>query len=121
MWPYRRILRISCIDRVANEKVLRRFSKHLELAQEIKIRKFPYLGHLMRGVRYQPLQVITERKIVGKRILGRRRMLWLQNLKEWFNCSSDALSRAAVDEIQIVMMIVPTLARKRHLHKASED
>ena len=105
MWLYRRILRISYVDRVTNEEVLLRLSKQTELNTEVKIRKLQYLGHIMRGTRYQMLQVIIQGKIVGKRSVGRRRMSWLRNLREWFNCSSNHLFRAAVNKLKIIMMI----------------
>ena len=105
MWLYRRILRISYVDRVTNEEVLLRLSKLTELNTEVKIRKLQYLGHIMRGTRYQMLQVIIQGKIVGKRSVGRRRMSCLRNLREWFNCLSNRLFRATVNKLQIIMMI----------------
>lgn len=105
MWLYRRILRISYVDRITNIEVLQRLGKETELNTEIKIRKLQYLGHVMRGDKYQLLQVIMQGKIIGKRSVGRRRMSWLRNLREWFNCSSDQLFRKAVNRLQIIMMV----------------
>ena len=105
IWLYRRILRIFYVDRVTNEEVLLRLLKQTELNTEVKIRKLQYLGPIMRGTRYQMLQVIIQGKIVGKRSVERRRMSWLRNLKEWFNCSSNHLFRAAVNKLKIIMMI----------------
>lgn len=105
MWFYRRVLRISYVDRITNEECLRRVSKDLELSQEVKVRKLQYLGHVMRGTRYKLLQLIIQGKIIGKRSIGRRRMSWLRNLREWFNCTSNDLFRAAVSKIKLVMMV----------------
>ena len=57
VWLYRRILRISYVDRVTNEEVLLKLSKLTALNTEVKIRKLQYLGHIMKGTRYQMLQV----------------------------------------------------------------
>ena len=67
MWLYRRILKISYVDRVTNEEVLLRLSKQTELNTGVKLRKLQYMGHIMKGTRYQMLQVIIQGKIIGKR------------------------------------------------------
>lgn len=51
--------------------------------QELKIRKLQCSGHVMRGTRYN-LQVSTQGKIIGKRSIGRRRISWLQSLRDWY-------------------------------------
>uniref|UniRef100_A0A8D9EXQ6 Uncharacterized protein n=1 Tax=Cacopsylla melanoneura TaxID=428564 RepID=A0A8D9EXQ6_9HEMI len=86
MWSYRRILRIPWTDRVTNIEVLNRMGKEVEVLYDIKRRKLSYLGHVMRGPKYEILHLIIQGKIVGKRSVGRRRISWLRN--EWFNCSS---------------------------------
>lgn len=73
MWAYRRILRISWVSRITNQEVLRRMGKEKELIKTIKRRKLQYLGHVIRGVNYNILQIILEGKICGKRMRGRRR------------------------------------------------
>ncbi|KAI5748094.1 hypothetical protein M8J77_021796 [Diaphorina citri] len=37
-------------------------------------------------------------------IRGRRRISWWRNLREWFNCSSCDLFRAAVHKVRIAMI-----------------
>ncbi|CAG9830832.1 unnamed protein product [Diabrotica balteata] len=44
MWCYRRILRISWVDRVTNIEVLRRMDKTCEIISTVKQRKLEYLG-----------------------------------------------------------------------------
>lgn len=65
MWVYRRILKISCTDHVTNKDILRRLDKNRELLTTIKRRKTAYFGHIMRGSKYQLLQLIIEGKIEG--------------------------------------------------------
>lgn len=65
----------------------------------------------MRGNRYQMLQLIIQGKIDGKRSVGRRRTSWLRNLRDWFNCNSKQLFRAAANKVKIATMIA-TLRRE---------
>ena len=97
MWCYRRILNISWVDKVTNLEVLRRIGKNLEVIKTIKTRKMQYFGHVIRGGKYHLLHLILEGKICGKKGRGRPRTNWLQNLKEWFGCSTSELFGAARD------------------------
>lgn len=105
MWIYRRILRISWVERITNVEVMRRMHKEREVIPTIKRRKLLYMGHVMRGEKYQMLQIIVQGKIQGKRSMGRRRNSWLKNLRDWFGCSNNELFRAAVSKVRIAMMI----------------
>lgn len=105
LWIYRRILRISWIDKVTNEEVLRRMQKDKEVILTIKRRKMLYMGHIMRGEKYRILQVIMQGKIKGKRSIGRRRNSWLRNLREWFGCTNNQLFRSAISKVKIALMI----------------
>ena len=67
MWVYRRILRISWLDKVTNDEVLRRIKKNTELINTTKIRKLPYFGHIMRNPKYQFLELVIQGKIAGPR------------------------------------------------------
>lgn len=106
MWVYRRLLRISWVERVSNEEVLRRLHKEPEINKNIKIRKLEYFAHVIRHPeRYNVLHLIMQGKIQGKRGPGRRRISWLRNLREWFQKSSAELFRAAANKIIIANMI----------------
>lgn len=54
----------------------------------IKRRKTAYLGHVMRGKRYQFLQLIIEGTIEGRRGLRRKKMSWLRNIRHWTEIGS---------------------------------
>lgn len=106
MWIYRRILRISWVDRVTNEEVLRRMNCQLVLMPTIKERKLRYLGHVMRNpVKYRLLQLFLQGRVEGRRGPGRRRISWLANLRKWFGVTSIELFRAAANKARIAMMI----------------
>lgn len=109
MWCYRRLLRISWVDRVRNTEVLARLQKQLEVMFTIKKRKLEYFGHVMRGEKYRILQNIMQGKIQGRRCPGRRRTSWLKNLREWYGVNSTSLFRAAANKIKIIMMIADVL------------
>lgn len=106
MWCYRRILKISWVDRITNDAVLRRMGKEREIINNVKKRKLEYLGHVMRNEqRYNLLQLILQGKIFGKRGPGRRRISWLQNLRKWFSLTTTGLFKAAVKKIRIAMLV----------------
>jgi len=67
LWAYRRMLRISWVDRITNDEVLRRMRKQKQVLNTIKVRKLQYWGHVMRGDRYGLLQVIKQGKIHEQR------------------------------------------------------
>jgi len=52
MWSYRRILRISWVNKVTNEEVLGRMRKERKLLNTTKIRNLQYLGHVLRKNEY---------------------------------------------------------------------
>ncbi|KAI5707563.1 hypothetical protein M8J77_011831 [Diaphorina citri] len=106
MWLYRRILKISWIEHVTNEEVLRRMKKERELMNIIKVRKLQYLGHIMRNDnKYTLLQLIIQGKIEGKRGRGRRRISWLHNLRKWTGKTSTELFRIAVNKIKLAKLV----------------
>jgi len=114
MWTYRRMFRIRWTEHVTNVQVLRRTEKSLEILHEGKKRKLQYIGHVMRGQRYEILQLIIQGS--GKRSVGRRRISWLRNLREWFGITSN-LFKAAVSKVRTAMMI----ANLRHGDMVPEE
>ena len=105
MYLYRRILRIPWIDRITNIDVLDRMHKNKELMSTIKERKLTYIGHLMRGDRYEILRLIIEGKIQGKRSVGRRQNSWLKDLRRWLGKTSAEIFRAAISRVTIANWI----------------
>ena len=58
LWMYRRMLKIPWTDEVTNETVLQRLGKEEEVVYHTQKRKLEYLGHIMRGPRYEILRLI---------------------------------------------------------------
>jgi len=75
MWIYRRVLKIPW----TNDEVLRIINKDRELLDTIKRGKTAYLGHVICNERYQFVQLLIE----GKRGIGRKKMSWLRNVRQW--------------------------------------
>ena len=109
MWCYRRILKISWVDRVRNAEVLERLSRSTEIVCTVKSRKLQYFGHVMRGEKYRLLQNIMQGKIAGKRGPGRRKTSWLKNLRDWYGVDTNTLFRIAVNKIKIAVMVTNVL------------
>ena len=105
MWCYRRILRISWVDRVTNDEVLRRLHREREVLQIVKRRKLEYFGHFLRGPKYELLKTIIQGHIEGKRRIGRKNLSWLRNLRAWTGLSVEELFRIAPDRDEYKSLI----------------
>ena len=105
MWIYRRMLRISWVDHVTNDEVLRRMGEDRKLLTLIKRRKTAYLGHISRHQRYELPKLIMEGKIEGRRGPGRRQCSWLKNIRDWTGLDSHTLLRTAQDRTQFAEIV----------------
>jgi hypothetical protein len=103
-WTYRRMLKISWIQHVTNEEVLRRNGIDQQLIGAIKRRKVSYFGHIMRHENYALLQCILEGKIDGKRTRGRRTS-WMSNIRNWLGKNREELIHTARDRGRYAMLI----------------
>ncbi|KAL1447433.1 hypothetical protein WDU94_013960 [Cyamophila willieti] len=94
MYLYRRILKISWMQKIMNVEVLNHMQKEKELLQTIKERKIQYLGHILRGEKYALLQLIFQGNIEGKRSRGRPRKMWMDDIMRWTGLtSSDIINK----------------------------
>ncbi|KAI5735070.1 hypothetical protein M8J77_013749 [Diaphorina citri] len=88
-WCYRRMLKVSWIEKVTNKEILRRMGKEKpELLNIIRERKLKFAGHMIRGSSGQLLLDIIEGNIDGRRPRGRPRRVWLDDVKEWLGLST---------------------------------
>ena len=81
MWVYRKLKRISWMDKITNEDVLKKVSAKRYVVPTIKLRKISYFGHMVR--RDNIHRLLLEGKIEGTRPRGRPRTEWTDNIKEW--------------------------------------
>jgi len=77
MWFYRRILRVSYMDRVTNDTVLERVHQKRQLLKIIEKRQMEFLGHSIRKGELEELSLSG--KIPGRRARGRQRQTFLHN------------------------------------------
>lgn len=81
---FRKILRIPRADRVTNAENFRRMNRNRELLKNIKKIKADYLGHILRILKYELLQLIMQGKVEGggKWSISRKQLSWLQNIRQ---------------------------------------
>jgi hypothetical protein len=98
MQCWRRMEKISWIDRVRNEEVLHRVKEEMNILHTIQRRKANWIGHILR--RNCLLKHVVEGKIEGRIEVtgnrGRRRKQLLDDLKEttsYWKLSEEALDR----------------------------
>ena len=78
MWFYRRILRISWVDHVSNERVLQRAGARREMLTGIRKRQLRFLGHVMREEQLESVCLMG--KVDGRRGRGRPRIKFVDGL-----------------------------------------
>ena len=83
MWCYRRMLKISWMDKVTNVEVLNRMQTKLHFMADMKRRKLNYAGHVLRGSSGLSHLQILEGKIEGKNKVGAPRRTWMKDICEW--------------------------------------
>ena len=108
MWLYRRILKISYLDRVTNEEVLLRMQTRPSFVERIAKRKMKYAGHVMRGSSGMLGLNILEGHMGGQRGRGRPRRGWMDDIREWMgdgNASYGYVKRSAENREYWRMMV----------------
>lgn len=93
---YRKILRISWIEKVSNEEVLSRIGiTSPTLLQIVKKLKLKYFGHIKR---HESLEKhILETKVEGRRGRGRPARRWEEDIRDWLGTTTTKAGRMAQD------------------------
>ncbi|CAG9834475.1 unnamed protein product, partial [Diabrotica balteata] len=60
LWLYCRVIKILWTDKITNKEVQERFGKETEQITTIQTRKLEYLGHVMRGPKYEILRLVIQ-------------------------------------------------------------
>ena len=93
---YRKILRISWIERKTNASVLEQLGvKAPQLLNLIKKQKLSYFGHIKRHNTLE--KQFLEGTCEGRRGRGRPRRRWTQNIGEWMGVSTVEAGRQALE------------------------
>jgi len=77
MW--RRMKRVSWMDKITNEKILTKVGEKRQLISVIRNRKKNWIGHVLRGKGL--LREVMEGRMEGKRARGRPR----KQMNYWWN------------------------------------
>ena len=81
LWCWRRLLRVPCTARRANQSILKEISPEYSLEGLMLKLKLQYFGHLMRRTDWLE-KTLTLEKIEGRRRRGRQRMRWLDGITD---------------------------------------
>ena len=95
MWTYRRMLKISWVERKTNKEVLDRMAVTPQLERMVKTRKLKYFGHIVRHD--SPQKQLLEGMVEGRRSRGRPRISWFSNVVNWTGMTTEEAKRCAQD------------------------
>ena len=78
MWCHRKIMRLSWLEKISNERVLYMVGMERSLLVTIRRGQLQFVGHVVRKEGFEKL--VLERNINGKRQRGRQRLKYLEGL-----------------------------------------
>src|SRR4029077_489102 len=101
MCCYGRMLKISWIDKVTNENVLKRVKKSIRgtgrtdlyFLNDMMKRKAKYAGHVLRGSSGEALLRILEGKVGEKKKRQRPKLTWIDNIIKWTNLKKENMEK----------------------------
>ena len=83
----------------------------LHFMNDMKKRKLIYGGHVLRGSSGESHLYILEGKVEGKKIRGRPRLTWMDDIKEWTGFKTyEKIKRTAEDRHRWKTIVVNLLA-----------
>jgi len=109
MWLYRRILKISWVQKKTNEEVLQLVCQERTLIKEIIKRKLNYFGHTARHDSLS--KALLEGCVEGTRRRGRQRTSWFQNIQEWTGLGYAECARLAQNRSRWKSMVANLLKK----------
>ena len=93
MQCYRHAMRISYMEHVTNEEVLRRLGQDRGLLGQVKSRKLKYFGHTTH---HESLEKDVMLGVMpGKRRQGRQKKQWIDDIVQWSDRSLVEMVRQA--------------------------
>ena len=95
IWCYRRMLRISWVKKISNERVLEMVNMIRDLLITIRQRQLRFVGHVARKNGIEKL--VLEGKVAGQRQRGRRRLNFMGGLASAVGCSAVEVIRRTGD------------------------
>ena len=95
MQMYRRIMHISWKDHRTNNSILEELKPTCRFLAEVKRRKLPYFGHVVRAENLSTH--VLHGRIAGNRGRGRPRRRWTDDIKQWTGRSVAECVQCAAD------------------------
>ena len=95
MWCHRKMMRLSWLKKISNERLLYMVSMERSLLVTIRSRQLRFVGHVVRKGGLEKL--VLEEKINGKRQRGRQRLKYLEGLALTAECGAVDILRRAGD------------------------
>ena len=87
MWCYRRLLRVSWMERRSNDSIMQELGFRPKLLGIVKYRKLSYFGHMCRPSGCSLVRDVVLGVMEGKRKRGRPRLSYTDNIVSWTNKS----------------------------------
>ena len=81
MWLWRRMMRISWMEKITDNSILQELDIERELLGHVRKRNLSYFGHLCRDHGCQITKTVVEGSVKGRRIRGRPRKQYKNNIK----------------------------------------
>ena len=97
MWLWRRMLRISWMEKRTDNSILQELEIKRELLGHVRKRNLTYYGHLCRDHGCQITKTVVEGYVEGRRRRGRPRKQYIGNIKHWTQLTTSQCVRAAED------------------------
>ena len=119
MYCYRRILRISWIQKVTNVEVRRRLEIREDLLQKVMKRKLGLFGHICRMGNERKIKSVMLGSMDGTGRRGRPCREWLDDIKDWCQLDTHSLSILAQDRTewkQLTKCAMDTYGLSAHGH-----
>ena len=117
---YRKILRISWMEKVTNKEKLSRLDmKTTMLLQKAKTLKLKYFGHIKRHETLE--RHILEARIDGRRGRGRPTRRWEQDINDWMDMTTTQAGRLAEDRILFRQKVQEATSRQEISRSRREE
>ena len=77
----RKILGVTRLDKIRNNRIIERLNYHKDLIASIQIKKLKYFGHITRMKNSRYPKILLEGTIHGTRPRGRPEKKWIDDIK----------------------------------------
>ena len=110
-WCYRRMLKISYMDRgIFNKVIFERMNTELRFRKGTWKCKIKFAEHVLRGSSGDSPLCILEGKVCGKKSRGRPRLTWMDDITKWTHLKNfGEVKRAAENRDRSRTLIVNLL------------